>query len=53
MSKLVDLNNDNVTIINFYEEIKNHSDYLMIDGIHLTEEGQELLLEFAKTHMYK
>lgn len=27
--------------------------YCMEDGIHLTEEGQELLLEFAKTHMYK
>lgn len=30
---------ENVNIINFYEEIQKHNEYLMVDNIHLTNEG--------------
>lgn len=30
---------ENVNIINFYNELAKHKEYLMIDNIHLTEEG--------------
>ena len=30
---------ENVNIINFYNELINHPEYLMVDNIHLTEEG--------------
>lgn len=30
---------ENVNIINFYEEIQKHNEYLMVDNIHLTAEG--------------
>ena len=36
-------NYENVTIINFYNKIKKNKDYLMADGIHLTEKGNEAL----------
>ena len=36
-------NYDNVTIINFYNKIKKNKDYLLADGIHLTEQGNEAL----------
>lgn len=39
---------ENVTVINFYEEIQKHSEYLMVDGIHLTEEGNKALSEILK-----
>ena len=35
----------NVYIINFYKEIQKHKDYLMADGIHLTEKGNARLNE--------
>lgn len=34
---------ENIKVINFYEEIKKHSEYLMVDGIHLTEKGNKAL----------
>lgn len=42
---ILDINNkynfayENVNIINFYEEIQKHNEYLMVDNIHLTNEG--------------
>ncbi len=39
------LNGKNVYIINFYKEIQKHKDYLMADGIHLTEKGNARLNE--------
>lgn len=36
---------DNVEIINFYSKIQKNKDYLMADGIHLTEKGNEALLK--------
>lgn len=36
-------NYENVTIINFYNKIQKNKDYLMADGIHLTEKGNEAL----------
>ena len=39
------LNGKNVYVINFYKEIQKHKDYLMADGIHLTEKGNARLNE--------
>lgn len=43
---------ENVKIIDFYKEIKSHTNYLMVDGIHLTEEGNialgQILIENLK-----
>ena len=36
---------DNVEVINFYSKIQKNKDYLMADGIHLTEKGNEALLK--------
>lgn len=36
---------DNVEVINFYSKIQKNEDYLMADGIHLTEKGNEALLK--------
>ena len=48
-----DLNNliedsENVTILNFYNEIKNNDDYLLIDKKHLNDKGNKALNEFIK-----
>lgn len=43
--------NDNVKIIDFNREIKNHSNYLMMDNIHLTEEGNEALDNMIKNYL--
>lgn len=40
--------NQNVTILNFYKELKNHNDYVMVDGIHLTEKGNQALTKLLK-----
>lgn len=39
------INNDskNVEIIDFNKEIENHQAYMMVDGVHLTEEGNRRL----------
>lgn len=44
-------NNKNVTIINFYKEIKKNKDYLLKDGIHLTEKGNNALINLLKTKL--
>lgn len=36
-------NYQNVTVIDFYSEIKKHKEYLNVDGIHLTDKGNEAL----------
>lgn len=43
INNLSDLEYDNVTVIDFYTEIKKHDNYLMVDGIHLSEEGSKAL----------
>lgn len=42
------LNHENITIIDFYHEIIKHPNYLMIDKIHLTKEGNLALSEILK-----
>ena len=34
---------DKIELIDFYEEIKNHDDYLLVDQIHLSKSGSEAL----------
>lgn len=38
----------NVKIINFYESLQNNIDYLMPDGIHLSDNGNQALIEMIK-----
>ena len=40
--------NSEVTIIDFYKELQNHKEYLMLDNIHLTEDGNRALSEILK-----
>lgn len=42
------LNDENVKIINFYDKLQNNSDYVMIDGVHLSEKGNKALVEIMK-----
>ena len=39
-----EINIDGVKTINFYTDIKNNSDYMMADGVHLTEKGNIALI---------
>ncbi len=39
------LEEENLTVIPFYEELENHEEYLMVDQIHLTKEGNLALVE--------
>ena len=41
MNKIEDLKSKNITIIDFYETLKKNNQYLMVDKIHLTNEGNE------------
>ena len=47
---ILDINNnfnyENANIINFYKDINNHPEYLMVDNIHLTKEGNIALANF-------
>ena len=43
LNDLSNMSFKNVKVINFYQEIQNHSEYLMVDGVHLTDEGNEVL----------
>lgn len=43
--KKIEVDNDLVTIINFYKEIKTNNNYLMADKVHLTQEGNKALSE--------
>lgn len=42
------LNNEKVHIIDFQEELNNNSDYLIADGVHLSEKGNKKLNEIIK-----
>ena len=35
----LEFNNSNVTVIDFYSELSTHSNYIMADRIHLTNNG--------------
>lgn len=41
----------NVTIINFYSQIQKNKDYLMADGIHLTEKGNTALNKILESSL--
>ena len=51
MSNAFDINNENIKIIDFYQEINKHDDYLMVDKIHLTEIGNKALLNILKNNI--
>lgn len=42
------LENENVTVIDFSQEIKKHDDFVMADKIHLTEKGNQALRHILK-----
>ena len=35
----ININNDKVTIIDFYKELSKHKDYIMVDKVHLSSKG--------------
>ncbi len=39
---------DNVKIIDFYEILQNNNDYIMVDGIHLSEVGNKALIKILQ-----
>lgn len=48
---LTSLNGKNVTIINLYSEIHKHKEYLMADGIHLSDKGNDRLIELINDNL--
>lgn len=42
----IKIDNENITLINFYEEIKENPDYLMVDKVHLTKKGNDALSNY-------
>ena len=44
-------NSDDVTILDFYSEVKNNDDYLLSDKKHLTDKGNQALNEFLKNKL--
>ncbi|MBQ5755764.1 MAG: hypothetical protein IIV88_00745, partial [Erysipelotrichaceae bacterium] len=42
---------ENAAVINFYEEIQAHPEYLMKDKVHLTDEGNKALAAKLKEIM--
>lgn len=44
-------NYSNVTVLNFYKEIKKHKDYLMADGKHLTKNGNIAFSKYLKNNI--
>ena len=49
--KLNEYIGDNVTIINFYDKLKKHNDYLMPDKIHLTKSGNKALNDLLQENI--
>ena len=45
-NKFTEINYENVKVLNFYEEIMQNDNYLLIDKIHLTQDGNEALSMF-------
>ena len=48
---LTSLNGKNVTVINLYNEIHKHKEYLMADGIHLSDKGNDRLIELINDNL--
>ena len=46
------LNNEKIKLINFYEELSYHKEYLMPDNIHLTDKGNLRLNEILKANLF-
>ena len=46
--RIIKYNYDNVKLIDFYKEINESDKYIMIDNIHLTNEGNKALAEVIK-----
>ena len=44
---------NNVIELNFYKEIKNNPDYLMVDGIHLSDKGNKRLIKYIQEETNK
>ena len=44
-SNNISVNLDNVTILDFYDDIKNNENYLMVDRVHLSDVGNEALAQ--------
>ncbi|MBR6690419.1 MAG: acyltransferase family protein [Bacilli bacterium] len=53
LEALQEYKNENVIIIDFYNEIIEHSDYLMADRIHLSDEGNKALSQLLKESINK
>ena len=51
INKTNNLNYENVDTINFYTEINNNSNYLMVDKRHLTKEGNLALIDILKENL--
>lgn len=45
-----ELNKENVKIINFYQEIQENNHYLMVDRVHLSNDGNSALNEYLKEY---
>jgi len=50
---LLDNNYSGDNTINFYNEIINHNNYLMVDNIHLTDEGNKALGDLLEKELIK
>lgn len=51
IKNLSNINNDNVVVIDFYKEIKSNSNYLTMDKIHLTDNGNKAFSEILKDNI--
>lgn len=47
----LDFQEENVHIIDFYKEIKEHKEYLLKDKVHLSEEGNKALISSLKEEL--
>ena len=44
---------ENISTLNFYKEMQNHSDYFMVDGVHLSDKGNQKLIQFIQNSINK
>lgn len=51
LDNVIDISSDNVKVLDFYSEIKNNNNYLMVDNIHLSNEGNIALSKFIKENI--
>ncbi len=49
----ISLEGDNVTVINFYKELKKNKDYTKFDGVHLTDDGNLALKKLVDSFLSK